>query len=170
MRAFRSSAIAVGLFLTCVGSRATLRAQLPPEVQVGSRVRVWLPEPNRQIDGPMRRQLLRGTLEEVDDDTLRLVVPGVAGEVAIPRASVRRLDVSRGRPSRLGSAFERAFGGALLGAVFWGAMNDPGRFDGPHYKADWRAAGVGAAWGAGIGAAIGIVWPHEQWRRVRLSR
>lgn len=137
---------------------------------MGSRVRIWLPEPNRQLEGPVRRQLLRGTLEDVDDDTLRLVVPGVAGEVAISRAAVRRLDVSRGRPSRLGSAAERAFGAAIVGALLWGTMNDPGRSSSPHFQSDWRAAGIGAAWGAGIGAAIGIVWPHEQWRRVRLNR
>src|SRR4051812_47588017 len=124
MLAFRSSALVIGLLFVCVGSRA--RSQLPPEVQVGARVRVWLPEPNRQMDGPVRRQLLRGTVDQVEADTLWLAVPGVAGEVAISRAAVRRLDVSRGRPSRFGSAVERAVGGAFVGALFWGALNDRG--------------------------------------------
>lgn len=115
-----------------------LVAQFPAEVTVGARVRAWVPEPYRQVDGPARRQLLRGTVQAVASDTLHLSVPGAAGTVAIPRASIRRLQVSRGA-SRPASAIE-------------------------------RAAGVGAAWGAGIGAVTGALLPHEQWRRVRRRR
>jgi hypothetical protein len=83
----------------------------------------------------------------------------------IPRASVRRLDVSQG-VSRPISMVERAVGGAIGGAITYALMNDPRRRGGPHYRTDWRAAGVGAAWGGGIGAAIGLAFPHEHWRRV----
>ena len=41
-------------------------AQFPAEVRPGTRVRVWIPEPARQEEGPNRRQLLRGTVESVD--------------------------------------------------------------------------------------------------------
>ena len=139
-------------------------AQFPAEVQPGARVRVWIPETNRQEEGPNRRQLLRGTVESVDG-TLRLRVPGTAGSLVIPRASVRRLDVSRG-VSRGASMFERAAGGAIGGAITFALLNDPRRSGGPHYRTDWRAAGVGAAWGAGIGAVVGFAWPSERWRRV----
>ena len=71
-------------------------AQFPAELQPGMRVRVWIPETTRQEQGPDRRQLLRGTVESVDG-TLGLRVPGTVGSLAIPRASVRGLDVSRGR-------------------------------------------------------------------------
>ncbi len=139
-------------------------AQFPTEVRPGTRVRVWIPEPSRQEEGPYRRQLLRGTVESVDG-TLRLRVPGTTGSLAIPRAAVRRLDVSRG-VSRGASAVERAVGGAIGGAITYALLNDPRRRGGPHYRTDWRAAGVGAAWGGGIGAVIGFAFPHERWHRV----
>jgi hypothetical protein len=140
-------------------------AQFPAEVQPGTRVRVWIPEMIRQEQQPEHRQLLRGTVESVDDRTLRLRVPGTAGSLAIPRASVRRLDVSRG-VSRAASMFERAADGAIGGAVVFALLNDPKRTGGPHYRTDWRAAGVGATWGAGIGAVIGLAWPYERWGKV----
>ena len=142
----------------------TAEAQFPAEVRPGTRVRVWIPETPRQEEGPNRRQLLRGTVESVDA-TLRLRVPGTTGSLAVPRAAVRRLDVSRG-VSRGASMFERAVGGAIGGAVTVASLNDPQRSDWPHYRTDWRAAGVGAAWGAGFGAVIGAIWPYERWRRV----
>lgn len=140
-------------------------AQFPAEVQPQARVRVWIPEPARQEEGPHRRQLLRGTVESVDAGSLRLRIQGTAGSLAIPRASVRRLDVSRG-VSRGASMVERAVGGAVGGAISFALLNDPRRSGGPHYRTDWRAAGVGAAWGAGIGAVIGLAFPHERWHRV----
>jgi len=140
-------------------------AQFPAEVQGGTRVRVWIPEPARQAEGPNQRQLLRGTVESVDAGVLRLRVPGATGSLAIPRSSVRRLDISRG-VSHGESMIERAAGGAIGGAILFGLLNDPRRSGGPHYRTDWRAAGVGAAWGGGIGAAVGFIWPHERWRRV----
>lgn len=154
--------IIVGLVLIapCVAS-----AQFPSEVQAGTRVRVWVPEVVRQEQAPDRRQLLRGTVESVDATTLSLRVPGTAGLLTIPRTSVRRLDVSQG-VSRAASMFERAAGAALGGAITFALMNDPHRAGGPHYRTDWRAAGVGAAWGAGIGGVIGLTFPYEHWRRV----
>lgn len=140
-------------------------AQFPAEIRPGTRVRVWIPEPARQEQQPDRRQLLRGTVESVDGSVLRLSVPGSAGSLAIPRSSVRRLDVSRG-VSGGASMIQRAAGGAAGGAILFGLLNDPKRTGGPHYRTDWRAAGVGAAWGAGIGAVVGLLWPYEQWRRV----
>ncbi|HUQ99930.1 MAG TPA: hypothetical protein VM166_10775 [Gemmatimonadaceae bacterium] len=140
-------------------------AQFPDAVQRGTRVRVWIPEPARQKESPPRRQLIRGTVESVEADMLRLRVPGTVGSFGIPRTSVRRLDVSSG-VSRGASMFDGAAGGAIGGAVTFALMNDPRRRGGPHYARDWRAAGVGATWGAGIGAVVGFIWPHERWRRV----
>ena len=149
---------------------ATAYAQFPAEVHEGARVRAWIPEPYRQDEGPARRQLLRGTVESVRGDTLRLSIAGASGTLSIPRGMIRRLEISRGAPSRPASAVERAIGGAIGGAITWSLMNDPRRTGGPHYRTDWRAAGVGASWGAGIGAVTGLLFPHEQWRRVRLRR
>jgi hypothetical protein len=83
----------------------------------------------------------------------------------IPRVAVRRLDVSLG-VSRGASMVERAVGGAISGAITFALLNDPRRKGGPHYHTDWRAAGVGASWGGGIGAVIGLAFPYERWHRV----
>ena len=152
--------------ITCLlATPCAAAAQFPAAVQPGARVRVWIREPYRQQEGPPLRQLLRGTVESVDADVLRLAVPGASGSLAIPRASMRRLDVSRGA-SRGASMVERAVGGAIGGAVTFALLNDPRRSGGPHYRTDWRAAGVGASWGGGIGAVLGLAFPHESWRRV----
>ena len=140
-------------------------AQLPAEVRPGTRVRVWLPEPRRQAQAPENRQVIRGTVESTDGSVLRLGLAGAGGSLTVPRASIIRLDVSRG-VNRPASMIERAAGGAIGGAVTFALMNDPRRTGGPHYKRDWRAAGVGAEWGAGIGAVFGLIFPHEQWKRV----
>ena len=155
-------AIAVGL-LAMIPQLGV--AQFPAEVHSGARVRVWLPEPALQEEGPMRKQLLRGTVQSVDMSMLNLSVPGTMGSLAIPRSAVRRLDVSRG-VSRPASMVERAVAGAIGTAVLMALLNDPNRSNQPHYRTDWQAAGVGAAWGGGVGAVIGLLFPYEQWRRV----
>jgi hypothetical protein len=144
---------------------AIARAQFPREVQPGTRVRVWIPEGPRQQQGPERRQVLRGTVVSADENALRLGVPSTAGALIIPRVAVRRLDVSLG-VSRAASMVERAVGGAISGAITFALLNDPRRKGGPHYHTDWRAAGVGASWGGGIGAVIGLAFPYERWHRV----
>ena len=153
------------IFAGMLVAASSLGAQFPSDVQVGARVRVWVPDAARQEQGPDRRQLLRGTVESVDGNAVRIRIPGTSNALAIPRSSVRRLDVSRG-VSRAASMVERAVGGAIGGAVTFALLNDPRRSNSPHYRTDWRAAGVGAAWGGGIGAAIGLIFPYEQWRRV----
>jgi hypothetical protein len=144
---------------------AIASAQFPADVKPGTRVRVWVPEPARQGQAPEYRQLLRGTVESVDASVLRLRVPGTTGSLAVPIASVRRIDVSRG-VSRGASMIERAVGTAIGGAVLFGMLNDPKRTGGPHYRTDWEAAGVGAAWAGAIGAGVGLLFPYERWRRV----
>jgi hypothetical protein len=157
--------LAVLAFLPAIAA-----AQFPDRVQNGVRVRVWVPEPYMQEQGPWRRQQLRGTVADVEADTLRLAVPGTDGTLAVPRASIRRLDVSKGRPSRAASAFERAVGFAIVGAISVALDNDPRNTEWPHYRRDWRAAEEGAKWGAALGAVVGFALPTERWRRVRLPR
>ena len=156
------------LLLACIPGLAN--AQFPDPVQSGTRIRVWVPEPYSQDRGPWRRQLLRGTVASLTPDTLRLSVPGTDGTLAVARASIRRLDVSRGRPSRPASAIERAFAGAIVGAISTALDNDPNGTRWPNYSRGWRAAGEGAKWGAAFGAVVGFVLPTERWRRVRLGR
>jgi hypothetical protein len=154
--------------LTLIASVAS--AQLSSQVQPGMRVRVWVPEPWRQENqNSWHRQLLRGTVASATADTLHLVVPGTEGTLSVARPSIRRLDVSRGKPSRAASAFERAVGGAIVGAISVALDNDPDGKRWPHYSRDWRAAEEGAKWGAAFGATLGFIFPTERWRRVRLG-
>ena len=139
-------------------------------LQPGARVRVWLPEAWAQENhGPWRHQLLRGTVASLTADSLHVTVPGTDGMLSVPRSSIRRLEVSRGRPSRGATAFERAIGGAVVGAITAALNNDPDGKRWPHYSRDWRAAEEGAKWGAAVGATIGFIFPTERWRRVRLG-
>lgn len=151
-------------------SAAPATAQFPERIQPGVRVRVSLPEAHRQEEGsPWHRQRLRATVSEVGNDTLRLTVPGAVGNLAVARADIRHLDVSRGT-SRAASAFERAIGFAIAGAISAAIENDPQSSEWPNYSRTWRAAGEGAKWGAALGAVVGFVFPTERWRRVRLRR
>lgn len=152
-------------FIPVVANAQSLEA-----LQIGTRIRVWVPEPYMQEQGPWRRQQLRGIVTSVTPDTLRLSVPGTEGTLAVARQSIRRLDISRGRPSRAASAIERAFAGAIVGAIGVALDNDPTGSEWPHYSREWRAAEEGAKWGAAIGAVVGFVLPTERWCRVRLSR
>ena len=145
-------------------------AQFPDRVQTGVRVRVWIPESYQQENGPWRRQLVRATVSGIDGDVLRLTIPGTEGTLSIPRSAIRRLDVSKGPPSRVISLFERAASFAIAGAVAAALENDPKSTEWPHYNRTWRAAEEGAKVGAEVGAVVGFVLPTERWRRVRLSR
>ena len=164
MYSMRHVVIAVAML---TASSAAAGAQFDSRVQSGVRVRAWLPEPHQQDHGPWRRQLLRATVSDVSADTIRLIVPGTLGSVAVARASIRRLDVSRGT-SRVASAFERAIAFAITGAIGSALENDPDSNEWPHYNRDWRAAEEGAKWGAALGAVVGFVLPTERWRKVRL--
>ena len=157
------------LALTVTVDAASASAQTPwsQRVQPGVRVRVWLPEAQQQENTPWRRQLLRASVIDVGSDTLRLHVPGTMGTIAVARADVRRLDVSRGT-SRVASALARAIGFAVVGAISAAIDNDPGGSEWPNYSRDWRAAEEGAKWGAAFGVVIGFAFPTERWRRVRL--
>jgi hypothetical protein len=156
------------LALLAVGSTVAA-AQFPARVQPGVRVRVWLPEPHPQENGPWRRQLLRANVSEIEMDILRLTVSGTNGTLAVPRTAIRRLDVSLGK-SRSASAIERAIKFAIVGAITAPLYNDPEGKKWPAFKRDWRAAEEMAKWGGAAGAILGFAFPTERWRRVRLAR
>ena len=68
---------------------ALAAAQFPDRVQTGVRVRVWIPEAYQQENAPWRRQLVRATVSGIDNDVLRLTVPGVEGTLSVPRSAIR---------------------------------------------------------------------------------
>ena len=166
MRSLAPRLILVAFALAC--SAAVGRAQFPTDIHPGVRVRVSLPEPWRQATSPGKRLQLRGIVESISQDTLRLTVPGAVGTLSVASSTIRRLEISRGAPSRAATAFERAIAGAFSGAIATAAANDPYGREWPNYRRDWRAAGAGATYGAIGGAVVGFILPTERWRRVRL--
>jgi hypothetical protein len=163
----RRNSFLLALIFTLAAAPSMAQGTFSPRVQPGVRVRVWLPEAQRQQDTPWQRQLLRATVVGVGADSLTLRVPGSSGSLVVARADMRRLEVSLGT-SRVASAFERAIGFAIAGAISTALDNDPAGTRWPHYSRDWRAAEEGAKWGAAIGAVMGFVLPTERWRRVLL--
>jgi hypothetical protein len=163
--------IVIGV-IAMIASARLVQAQLPADVQPGQRVRVWLPEQYRQMQGPWHRQLLRGTVAGVAGETLRLTVPGTDGTLSIARASMKRLEISRGRPNPIASMLERGIGGAIGGAISFAIANAIWSSNGfsTQYDSNGDAALAGAAWGGAVGGIIGLLIPNERWRRVRLSR
>jgi hypothetical protein len=130
------------------------------EIAPRTRVRIWL-TPQRQVEGYTLPQVLRGTLLETGADSLTLQVHPATSPIRIAKTAVRRVDVSRGVPSRAASAAMGAVGGAALGALEFWLLNDE------EFGSDGEAALVGAAAGAGIGLVTGALWPHERWHRFR---
>lgn len=148
----------------------TLRAQSVEEIAPGTRMRA--------VDAASGRVV--GTLAEIRGDTL--VVRSGRGErehlVTLSVSSLRRLQVSRGTPSRPLSALQGAGIGAVSGAVGGVAGVTLARLsfdddcDGTEDDllclsgARWTLIGVviGAPLGAAWGAAIGFVFPQERWR------
>jgi hypothetical protein len=112
---------------------ASLDAQISRRVQSGTRVRLWLPEAQQQENGPWRRQLLRATVTNVSADSLQLEIPGITGSLSIAGNDIHRIDVSRGT-SRVASAFDRAFGLAIVAAISVAIDNDPYAKSWPNYR------------------------------------
>ena len=133
-------------------------AQFPTDVAVGSRVRVMLPDSVRQAWGP-RVQWVHGGVEALATDTLYLRVHATASPLAVPRASIKRMERSIGVPPRLESAVR----GALAGAFWLGLFSLAGQ---DSFWNDKVTEGVVA--GALIGFSFGAIFPTERWRRIRL--
>jgi hypothetical protein len=142
-----------------------LAAQFPPDVAVGTRLRVALPDSLRQT-WP-REQWVRGHVAALAVDTLYLRLPGTESPVAIRRSAIKRLDRSLGVPTPVESAFRGAVAWAFVGALYGVLLRTVD-------AEDWRdrslgeSAALGAGMGAGVGFVLGALFPSERWRRVRL--
>ena len=151
----------ITIFSLTVGQMPSLAAQWPAEIVPGTRVRVQLPERQYQFGGS-RGHLLRGRVTALSPDTLYLAVTDSIGPLAIPRRFIDKLALSRGVPSRAGSALKRGLvsgaGYALLLAGIAGLDDDPGGWDAGD------AALVGGAVGFATGAIFGAIYPRERWK------
>jgi hypothetical protein len=148
---------------------AAVQAQAAEELAAGTRVRVAAPATGRLV----------GTVSEVRGDTL--LVLSRRGVHALPLSSVRTLQVSRGRPTRLASALEGGAAGLVLGVVSGAAgavlgdltISDDDCNGGEDdllcfSTGQWALIGAlaGAPLGVAYGAVAGFVFPRERWRSV----
>lgn len=139
-------------------------AQWSPDLRAGARVRLRLPETEYQDMGH-RGQRIRGTVAHLAPDTLFLRLGDSVGTVAIPRALIRRLDVSRGVPSRVSSAIRT---GVIWGIVV-GVTTALYPESEPTSLSHTEQAAIGAGVGLSIGAVFGAIYPIERWKRLRLE-
>jgi hypothetical protein len=160
------------LVLSTFAGAAPARAQfsasyvVPAPVDTGARVRVSVASDVRQTwPFASRVHRFQGVIRALTADTLYVELPNTVGGVAVPRASIRWLEVSLGR-SRLARAIEVG----IISAVIFGARlaavhQDPEtrRFDSAA-----QAFAVGAAMGFAAGAYFGSRLPSERWAPARL--
>ncbi len=141
-------------------------AQEPPPVKVGDRVRVTAPYVRSR----------EGTVQLLTTDSL-VMRPGYgAWPVAIPLASVTRLEVSRGQKSRMGrGAGIGLLGGGLLGYLISsgilarGCTGESFLIRSP--EACIRVSTVGGAVvGTLLGLMIGRVITTDRWEEVPLDQ
>lgn len=166
---FAVALIAPAASLIVIPSR-TLDAQQMTTPVVGDRVRIKADA--RTLAGGSTI----GTLVSTSEDSV--VIDADGGLLYIPAASVRRLDVSRGRRNR-GTGLLRGAGGGLLiggvaGAVIGAATYEECRSEeflgcllsptSPAESAMWGGFVVGVV-GAVIGGVVGLASPGERWQR-----
>lgn len=133
------------------------RAQSVAGLPNGARVRITLPDSVRQAPFTPRARTVIGTVARATTDTLWLHVAG-PDTLRVPRATLSRIDVSRG-VSRTRSAVEQ---GALLGlsiGLSLGVATNNGEV-----RRD--AIGIGAV-AAVLGAFLGALRPYEHWATAR---
>lgn len=141
-------------------------AQQVPEIAEGDRVRVQLEGRPLQEEGWAPPQQLRGTLLAHQADSLVLQIhPGIT-PITVALGSVRRLEISRGVPTRARSALREGAMYALLGAIYFPVAESLASKR--QFGATGEAAMMGASMGAASGALLGAIFPRERWSRVRL--
>lgn len=135
---------------------------LPSAVGPGARVRV-------RVDSPPPPRTVTGTVRTLGADTLVLAPSDGGPPQTIPFASMRRLEVSRGRGVVASHVLIGAVAGAAIGGVVAGtsgscAADDPWcRF--------WRSLAVlgGVGVGGVVGAGVGALIKGEKWMTVPLE-
>ncbi len=150
------------LILSLLLSAADVVAQEGTVLNPGKRVRVSAPE----LD--LRKQV--ATIVSVDADTLTVEINGWVAPVAIPTASVTRLEVRR---RRSGSRVWKGAGlGFLAGAVVGGVSGYLLAHEGStNSNGDYGPLGAvaGGVLGGGVGALIGaLVAVGDRWESVPL--
>ncbi len=163
--------VALLLMTSCVMPILALIAQEPASVPAGARVRLT-------TDAAASSLPLVGTLVSIDSDSLVLAVAGRAAPLAVPRPSVKGLEVSRGirRSTGAGAALGGGLGLAAGLAIGWSADSRACNRNGflgslcglPGQRAQ-RGVVIGVVGGVALGALIGHFVKAEHWATVRLG-
>jgi hypothetical protein len=131
-------------------------AQSIADLPSGARVRITLPDSVRQAPLIPKTRILIGSLVRATTDTIWVDVAG-PDTLRLPRAALRRIDVSRGVSRARSAAEQGLFVGAMVGLLR--VSTDDG-------EVHRRAIGF-AALGAAFGGVLGAWQPYEHWRAVR---
>ena len=150
----------VSLVAGMCGLASTVWAQAALPIAVDQRVRVWTAAP----------AAITGRVVAVDANAFDVSDEGRA-PVRIARATVKRLEVSRGGTSKGAGARKGALWGAIiaggLGAISLGLQHDT---VGDNGSSAGKAAALGAfsggLFGGLIGAGIGATRAGENWEQV----
>jgi hypothetical protein len=144
---------------------AVRHATADTTVDSGTRIGVSVASTFRQspFGAPVDR--LEGTVRTISHDTLYMNLPNVVGAVAIPRASIREVEISLGPSRREGALRGGAVGALFMGLSMWVQHQNPEK---RVYREAWQAVAIGGAMGFGMGAWVGSRLPYERWRAIRL--
>ena len=167
LRARRSRLPILAVLILCAGlcPTATLEAQQYSVPDSGARIRVTIAGNFRRWPFGSNTERLEGIVRSISADTLSLSLSPAMAAIAIPRSSIRSVEMSLG-PSALGHAFlGGAIGGTFFGLRMYVANQEPKTH---HFGSNWQAAAVGGALGFAFGAWIGRAIPNELWRTVQL--
>jgi hypothetical protein len=166
--------IAALLWILMLLPASALRGQSTADLTPGTRVRILAPSTARAT----------GYITAAHADTLVILTDGKRRGAlhAVPLASIRELQISRGREPLLKSMFKDAAVGFVTGAAA-GAVGaalpsllDASECDRPRddlclYPGEWAVIGatLGAPAGAAMGAANGLFARDERWRAVPIK-
>jgi len=153
VRATISLVVAIALPVTAAAQAAN--------VNIGDRIRVSAADHPVQI----------GRVTSVDAASIALQADGAAAPVSISRATVKRIDISRGVRTKGQAAKKGALRWgiilAVVGAISLGLQHEEVGEDGSSPgKAAALGAWSGALFGGLIGAAVGAGRAGEQWEKI----
>jgi len=160
------NALTLTLVLLAIPIAARAQTNGDSAVRVGQRVRL-------KIEGetiPWRH----GNVTSISADTIWLASQYRATPLAVPRRSIRQLEVSQGSRSHFlqGLAIGLA-GGALIGGAIGFASGDDPPCEGFfcfRYSAEEKAGAgalIGGVLGAALGGVVGAATKSERWAAVR---
>lgn len=154
----RQGLATIAIFSALCTSPAILSAQARFDLPLGKRVKLEYADSVRLVPIGRSRQQLTGVLTVDSADVVQLRLP-TGDLITLRRDALKRAWVSNG-VSRGRSAIALAVSLSATGYL----MSSPRSWRGDVSNGDGL---IGAAIGAGIGTALGLIHPFETWKRAR---